>query len=210
VTYAGDIALALGILAVGMAGPGPNVLAILHASLSDGRSAGRAVAMGVITGTVVWAALTTTGLSALLSSYSSALTVIKIAGGIYLAWLALQALVSATREPDALPSEAESATDGDWRKRYLRGLTIQITNPKAALVWIAIVSIGVRDGAPLWVPLAIVVGATILSIVIHGTYAQAFSAPAVVRLYQRARRGIDATLGVTFGYVAYRLLTSDT
>lgn len=209
-TYAGDIALALGILAVGMASPGPNVLAILHASLTDGRTAGRAVAMGVMTGTVVWATLTTAGLSALLSTYSSALTVIKIAGGIYLAWLALQALISSTRVSNALPPDVEPRADGDWRKRYLRGLTIQITNPKAALVWIAIVSLGVRDGAPLWVPLAIVVGATLLSMLIHGTYARAFSSPAVVRLYQRARRGIDATLGVTFGYVAYQLLTSDT
>jgi threonine/homoserine/homoserine lactone efflux protein len=197
-------------LAAGMAAPGPNVLAILHASLSDGRPAGRAVAMGVMTGTVVWAALTTAGLSALLSSYSAALTAIKIAGGIYLAWLALQALISAARGPEPLPSSPGHTPEGTWRSRYLRGLIIQITNPKAALVWIAIVSIGVRERAPVWVPLAIVIGATILSIVIHGTYAQVFSAPGVVRLYGRARRGIDATLGVTFGYVAYRLLTSDT
>ena len=166
--------------------------------------------MGVMTGTVVWAALTTAGLSALLSSYSTALTAIKIAGGFYLAWLALQALISAARGPEPLPSAPGQTPEGTWRSRYLRGLIIQITNPKAALVWIAIVSIGVREGAPVWVPLAIVIGATILSIVIHGTYAQVFSAPGVVHLYGRARRGIDATLGVTFGYVAYRLLTSDT
>jgi threonine/homoserine/homoserine lactone efflux protein len=47
--------------------------------MGEGRRAGIALALGIATGSVLWALLTAAGLSALLASYSAALTVIKIA-----------------------------------------------------------------------------------------------------------------------------------
>ena len=58
---------------------------------------------------------------------------------------------------------------------FIRGLTVQMSNPMAALATLAIVSIGVHAGAPLWVgSSSIVVGATLLSIGGHLIYALAF------------------------------------
>src|SRR6266851_5047225 len=82
----------------------------------------------------------------------------------------------------------------------IRGLTIQMTNPKAALAWIAIMSLGLQAGAPLWVPVSLVVGTSILSVIIHCVYAVAFSTPVMVRLYAKARRSIQATLGALFAF----------
>ena len=62
----------------------------------------------------------------------------------------------------------------------LRGLAIQMTNPKAVLAWIAIMSLGMQHDAPLWVVGAIVVGTSALSLAIHYLYAVAFSTPAMV------------------------------
>jgi amino acid exporter len=90
----------------------------------------------------------------------------------------------------------------------LRGLAIQMTNPKAVLAWIAIMSLGLRNDAPLWVVGAIVVGTSTLSLAIHYLYAVAFSTPAMVRIYGRARRAIQATLAVFFGCAGIKLLTS--
>ncbi|MBL4627703.1 MAG: LysE family transporter, partial [Roseicyclus sp.] len=91
---------------------------------------------------------------------------------------------------------------------YLRrGYVIQMTNPKAALAWIAIISLGLQNGAPVWVGAAIVLGTFALSISIHLFYAVAFSTPVMVRLYGRARRGIQGVLGTFFAYAGIRLLT---
>ena len=90
----------------------------------------------------------------------------------------------------------------------MRGYIIQMTNPKAALAWIAIISLGLQDGAPHWVGAAIVVGTFILSIIIHVMYAIAFSTPFMVRIYSRARRTIQATLGTFFAIAGIKLLTS--
>ena len=83
-----------------------------------------------------------------------------------------------------------------------------MTNPKAALAWIAIISLGLKQGAPLWVGAVIVLGTFALSIGIHLLYAIAFSSPVMVGLYGRARRIIQGVLGTFFALAGLRLLTS--
>lgn len=81
-----------------------------------------------------------------------------------------------------------------------------MTNPKAALVWIAIISLGLAPDAPIWVAAAIVLGTFVLSVITHMLYALAFSTPVMVRLYGRARRSIQAVLGAFFAVAGLRLL----
>jgi threonine/homoserine/homoserine lactone efflux protein len=204
--YLPGLLLAFSAFLVAIVSPGPNMLAVMGASMSAGRQPGIAVALGVVTGSVCWASLTVTGLSALLAAYAQALTAIKIAGGLYLLWLAFKAFRSA-----ASAQEIHAAPTGAQRgvlAFYLRGLAIQMTNPKAILAWIAIVSLGMQAAAPLWVSLALVLGTGVLSLFIYTAYALAFSSARAVRLYGRARRWIQATLGAVFCFAGYKLLTS--
>lgn len=83
-----------------------------------------------------------------------------------------------------------------------------MTNPKAALGWVAIVSLGLKQDAPIWVGLAIIAGTFTISVIAHLTYAFAFSTPIMLRTYSRARRYIQATLGAFFVFAGFRLLTS--
>ena len=85
-----------------------------------------------------------------------------------------------------------------------------MTNPKAALAWIAIISLGLQEQAPVWVAFAIVAGTSILSIIIHWVYAMAFSTRVMVRAYSRARRWIQGALGAVFALAGIKLLTSRT
>jgi threonine efflux protein len=195
--YLPGILLAYSAFLLAIASPGPNVLAVIGTSMGVGRGSGIALALGVAAGSFAWALLTAAGLSALLAAYASALTAIKIAGGLYLLWLAWKAFRSAASAHDI---EAVALAGG---KRgplgyFIRGLAIQMTNPKAALAWIAIISLGLQENALLWVGFSIVAGTSILSVIIHCLYAVAFSTPAMVRLYGRARRWIQAMLGTFF------------
>jgi amino acid exporter len=83
-----------------------------------------------------------------------------------------------------------------------------MTNPKAALAWIAIISLGLQEGAPLWVGAAIVIGTFVMSIAIHVLYSVAFSTPVMVRLYGKSRRVIQGVLGTFFAFASLHLLTS--
>ncbi|MDX8354278.1 LysE family translocator [Cognatiyoonia sp. IB215182] len=205
--YLPGILTAYAAFLLGIASPGPNVLSVMGTSMSVGRGSGMALAMGVAIGSFTWAVLTVLGLSALLAAYASALLVIKVLGGVYLLWLAYKAFRSAAARHDI---EAKELAGGRRTKLgYLRrGYIIQMTNPKAALSWIAIISLGLQDGAPFWVGAVIVLGTFILSVILHLIYAIAFSTDVMVRFYGKARRGIQAVLGTFFALAGLRLLTS--
>lgn len=204
--YLPGIILAYSAFLLAIASPGPNILAVIGTSMSVGRSSGVALALGVACGSFAWAVLTVIGLSALLSTYAYALIFIKVFGGLYLLWLAYKSFKSAVSSHDI------EATELAGGKRtpvgyLLRGFIIQMTNPKAALAWIAIISLGLKTGAPMWVGATIVIGTFILSIAIHMIYAVAFSTPSMVTIYSKARRYIQATLGTFFAFAGIKLLT---
>lgn len=205
--YLPGIFLAYSAFLLAIASPGPNILAVIGTSMGVGRQSGISLALGVACGSFTWALLTVLGLSAILATYASALLLIKIFGGAYLLWLAYKSFRSA-----ASPHDIEAKELAGGRRTpfgyYKRGYIIQMTNPKAALAWIAIISLGLQEGAPLWVGAAIVVGTFILSIAIHILYAVAFSTPAMVRLYGKSRRVIQGVLGTFFAFAGLRLLTS--
>jgi threonine/homoserine/homoserine lactone efflux protein len=188
-----------------IASPGPNILAVIGTSMSIGRSSGMALAMGVSAGSFTWGVLTAFGLTTVVANYAWALFAIKIFGGFYLLWLAYKSFKSAASPHDIDAKELA----GGYRTRagyFRRGYVIQMTNPKAALAWIAIISLGLKDGAPLWVSAAIVLGTFLLSVVIHTLYAAAFSTPAMVRIYGKARRSIQGVLGAFFAFAGLRML----
>lgn len=205
--YLPGILLAYTAFLLAIASPGPNILAVIGTSMSVNRASGMALAMGVAAGSFSWALLTVFGLSAILATYASALFLIKIFGGIYLLWLAYKSFKSAASSHDI---EAKELAGGRRTPSgyFQRGYIIQMTNPKAALAWIAIISLGLREGAPFWVGAVIVLGTFALSITIHLLYAVAFSTPIMVRIYSEARRGIQAVLGTFFALAGLRLLTS--
>lgn len=204
--YLPGILLAYTAFLLAIASPGPNILAVIGTSMSVNRSSGMSLAMGVAAGSFTWAILTVFGLSAILATYASALLAIKIFGGLYLLWLAYKSFKSATSPHDIEANELAGGRHTPFGY-FKRGYIIQMTNPKAALAWVAIISLGLQDGAPFWVGTAIVLGTFMMSIAVHAMYAVAFSTPAMVRLYGKSRRAIQGVLGTFFALAGLRLLT---
>jgi threonine/homoserine/homoserine lactone efflux protein len=195
-----SLLLALGILLVSIFSIGPNILAIIGTSMEKGRKAGILLALGVGTGSAVWSTLTVAGLSALISAYAVLVVFLKIFGTGYLIWLAYKSFCSA-----ASTAKMKQLTPAKGKNLYFQGLMIMLTNPKAALGWIAIVGIGLGHEAPLWVGLALIASATTISFTAHILFALTFSTGPIVRFYQRSRRWIDGALGLFFSVAAYKI-----
>ncbi|MDC0948371.1 LysE family transporter [Gammaproteobacteria bacterium] len=203
--YLPGILLSLSAFGLAMMSPGPNILAVIGTSMAIGRKESLALAAGIALGTCIWVQLAVIGFAALMTSYAGVMIALKIAGGVYLLWLGYKSLRSAARSGNA---DASAVRLKGGRKAYfLRGLTVQMTNPKAALATVAIVSIGVHVNAPLWVGASVVVGATLLSAIGHALYAVAFSTDTMVRAYIRLRRWVEAALGAFFVAMGIRLLS---
>lgn len=194
--------VALGILAFGFVSIGPNILAIIGTSMESGRECGAKLALGVGVGSGLWACLTVIGLTSLITAYAGIVFFLKIFGACYLLWLAFKAFRSAASSSEAFKIKAETGIN-----LFVQGILIQMTNPKAALHWVAIVGLGLGHDAPLWVGLALIICATTISILGHVAYAILFSSPPVISLYRRLRRWIEGALGLFFVFAAYKVAT---
>ncbi|MDS7597691.1 LysE family translocator [Agrobacterium tumefaciens] len=195
---------------IAVASPGPSNMAIMGVAMSQGRKPALMLALGVVTGSFSWAALAATGISAVLATYAQALFVIKIAGGVYLLYLAFKSARSAMSHQPFRVMAAEEGRRPDYRALYRRGLFLHIANPKAVLGWIAIMSIGLRPGADASTLTAILIGCGILGVTIFCGYALLFSTAPAIRIYQRSRRYIEGALAMFFGFAGIRLLLSRT
>lgn len=201
-----DLIIAYSAYLIATLSPGPAVLAIMGASMSQGRRAGVSLAAGVTLSSFIWSLLAAFGVTAFLAAFGWTLVAVKIGGGLYLLWLAYKSLRSALRKNTAADSSMPAAQSG--QRFFIRGVAVHMTNPKAVFAWIAIISLGLRPESPLWVTFAIIGGCTVLGVLVFGFYALVFSSAPMIRLYKSGRRVIDGTLAVFFGAAGLKLLTS--
>ena len=185
--------------------PGPNVFGVLTISLEKGKAAGLLFGLGIAFGSLTWATLSVLGLTQIIAKYAELLFMIKVFGGCYLIYLAINAYKSAKIEaPDRT-----SKTHGIIPKRYFTGgYALMMTNPKAALAWVAIVSLSTFNNAPAWVSIAAIVGTFTLSVIIHVAYASIFSSRSFVRFYRKSRSKILKIFSVVYGGLGLKLLSS--
>ncbi len=190
---------------IAVASPGPSNMAIMGVAMNQGRASAVALALGVMTGSLFWAVLAAAGISTLLAQFADALFAIKIAGGLYLLYLAYKSAKS------ALSSHVQQVRTDTPTKRarlYRRGVLLHLTNPKSNLGWIAIMSLGLRPDAPSYTLQAIIAGCAILGVTVFVGYALMFSTALMGRAYRKSRRWIEGTLAMFFGYAGIRLLLS--
>lgn len=191
--------------------PGPSNMRIMGVAMHNGRRAALFLAAGVVSGSIFWGAMAATGVSAVLTRYAEALIVLKIFGGLYLLYLAVKAgrAALAAEAPAAAQTGPNGAPLSD-AELYRRGLLMHLSNPKSILAWIALVTLGLGPDSSWHTLAAILGGCAVLSVTIFCGYAILFSTAPMVRLYRRARRGIEGVLALFFGLAGLRLLLART
>ena len=200
-----DLVLVYGAYVLATASLGPANMAIMAVAMAEGRLRGLALAAGVITGSIFWGIVAAGGLSAVLASVGWALWTLKVAGGLYLIWLSWKAGRSAMR-PNTSPMATAKVGCGTIWRSYRLGLLIHLTNPKAVFAWAAIITLGLRPDASAGQVVIMLGGCAVLGTVVFAGYALLFSTPVMSRMYQRARRGIEATFALFFAAAGLRLL----
>jgi threonine/homoserine/homoserine lactone efflux protein len=132
----------LGLTVVLLLTPGPNQALLTSRVLSGGRRAGWATVRGLSAGMALHIVAAVVGLSALLASSSQVFGWVKLAGGAYLIYLGVAALVRSRRPAAGEPEpEAEAGVSG-----FRDGLLSMALNPKAAVFFVAIVPQFVEPG----------------------------------------------------------------
>lgn len=115
--------------------PGPSFTVIMNQSLRHGRRAGLLVMAGNTSGLTMWAAASVFGLTVLIRTSEIAFLELKIAGAAYLCYLGARTLLR-SRTEDAPPDAPAPPRAG--LAAFRAGLLTNVTNPKAAVLYLAL------------------------------------------------------------------------
>jgi threonine/homoserine/homoserine lactone efflux protein len=114
--------------------PGPSNLYVMARSVAQGLQAGMVAAFGLATGGLVHVLAAVLGLSVLFTTMPVLYTDVKLVGAAYLIWLG----ISSWRKHDAVnPAGTRSGLKSPGRI-YRESIIVEITNPKTALFFIAL------------------------------------------------------------------------
>ena len=195
------IAVALAFFVVAVS-PGPANLSNAAIAMAHGRQTSMIYGLGLSCGLVFWGLVAASGMGAVLQSSLYLLMALKVLGGLYLLWLAVQSARSAMTPETKVVAASRG---GRW---FWRGLILNMSNPKSVIAWMAALSIGLNsdDG------FAAIAAATAVCIAVgffnNALYSVVFSTGGAMRAYRRARRGIDGVMAGLFALASFGLIRS--
>ncbi|HZY22136.1 MAG: LysE family translocator [Microvirga sp.] len=185
--------------------PGPDMSLFLAKTVSGGRKAGIAAMLGAQAGCCVHTMLAALGLSALLAASATAFLVLKLVGGLYLLWLAVDAI----RHGSALNVRREAGTQVSVWRTFVLGVGVNLTNPKVVLFFVTFLPQFVSAGDPY----------AAQKLVFFGLYFVLFNLPlcalmvlgadrvlALLKRRPRVMRAIDYVFAGIFGAFAVKIL----
>lgn len=184
--------------------PGPAFAVVTQRALEGGRAAGLAAAGGCTLGLFFWLCATMVGLTFLISKFWWFYATLRILGGLFLIYLALQ-LWAHARAPIA-PVALAPIADRSAFSHFRAGLFVQLSNPKALAYCASVVVTLLPAVQPLWMKVAVpLVGCSV-----EGSWwifvAMAFSTGSFRQRYASVKAYLDRAMGAALGVLGVKLL----
>lgn len=182
--------------------PGPSFIVTAKTAVARSRLDGIKIAFGLSAGTLVWSTAALLGLNVLFRLYHWLFVGMKIAGALFLLWIAIQIFRHA-REPVQL---GEGNGDAARSNPFLRGFLTQLSNPKVAVFFGSIFVAMLPQDVPGWMAVALIAIVTTNELVWYVLVALCFGSAPVRRFYLGAKVWIDRCTGLFLGALSLRIL----
>jgi threonine/homoserine/homoserine lactone efflux protein len=187
-----------------VASPGPSTVLVIQTAAGSGRRAGLLAAFAMMLGALVWAAAALYGLQALFAHFAWLYLVFRIAGGLFLIWLAVMIWRHAR---DPLPEIAAPAAGGDGRI-FVRALLLQLSNPKIMVFFGSIFLSILPQDLPGWMQAAVLALVAFDEFTWFALLALMFSGSRARAFYRRAKFWLDRIMGGALALLGLRLALS--
>jgi threonine/homoserine/homoserine lactone efflux protein len=192
----------LGALFIGAMSPGPSFVFVVRTAVARSRADGLAAAVGMGVGAMTFGALALVGLHTLMNEAAGLYWALKIAGGLYLIYLAI---VIWRHAGASLALDGAIGRNG-LAKSFGLALATQLSNPKIVAVFGAVFAALLPAEPPLWLDLALPPLIFCQETFWYALVALAFSSAAPRAMYLRARTVIDRVAGTIIGVLGVRLI----
>ncbi len=181
--------------------PGPSLLITARTAVVQSRADGVKVALGLGAGTVIWSSAALLGLNVIFHAVPMLFIAMKIAGALFLLWIAYQIFLHA-----ADPIEIETSKGEVLPNPFVKGFLTQISNPKVAVFFGSIFIAMLPSDVPVWMMMALIGIVTFNEVWWYTVVALFFGAGPVRQFYIRAKVWIDRVTGLFLGVLGLRLL----
>lgn len=204
------VSVLLGIAAVQLlaaASPGPTFVIVSGTSIGASRRRGFVVIGGVLLADFAWALLAAGGLGVLMLRTPAIYAALQFAGAAYLIWLGCKMLAGALGKRHAAPGSG-GAPAGSAAQAARAGFLTNLLNPKSIAYYTSLFVVMIPPDPPLWLLAAAVGTALAVSAAWWIAVALFFAMAPMRRAYERARRGIEATMGGVLVFLGVRMALS--
>ena len=203
-----NIISVLTLFTLAIVSPGPNFLLVVSTTLGDSRRAGLFTALGVATGSGLFAAAGLLGLILVISALPHFATAVALLGGGYLAWLGAGMVGRLLRPRLPLPAAAAATGGRSPLQAYRSGLLTNLTNPKAWAFYFSLFTLVMERGAPLWEKVFLNLAMFLISFGWYALVALLISERRVQPYFLRTQPLIQALLGLLLVALGGRLVLS--
>jgi threonine/homoserine/homoserine lactone efflux protein len=173
--------------------PGPSVLFAVGRALAYGRRTALVSVAGNAVGVEVVAVCVALGIGALVERSALVFTAVKLAGAAYLVWLGISAV---RRRRDLAVALVARPTVKDQRKAALEGFLVGVANPKAVILFAAVLPSFVNRHAGNVPVQMILLSLVSFAIALISDSAWSLAASTVRRWFARSPRRLELIGGV--------------
>jgi threonine/homoserine/homoserine lactone efflux protein len=131
-----------GLYAVAIAVPGPGVIAIVARVLGSGFRSVIPGALGILAGDLCLMTLSAFGLALVAQAMGHLFLIVKIAGSLYLFYLAYKYWTAKVEDDGEIVPQSPSK--GDMRRGFIAYLGLTLGNPKAIAFFVALLPVAVN------------------------------------------------------------------
>ena len=199
-----SLATIVAVWAVTVLSPGPNFFVTVLTASRQSPRLGVLVSAGIALGTTIWATASLLGLALLFQSAAWLYQALKLAGGLYLVYLGLRTILAARSqaEPGRQPAAPLTA-----RGAVLRGLVVDLSNPKAAIFFASLFAVAVPPDSPLWFKALVVALVVAMAGGWYAAVACLIKLRPIAAALERTQKAVAYVTGAVFVALGLRLAT---
>jgi threonine/homoserine/homoserine lactone efflux protein len=206
-SYLTSVSLILLALLAGVLSPGPSFVMAARTAVARSRADGLALSLGLGLGATLVAGLCLAGLHAVLTAVPLLYVVLKVAGGLYLAWIAWN-IWKAAPQPLVMETETPDRQQTSLWASFRLGLYTQLSNPKAAVVYGSVFAALLPPQFPLVAAILVMLGVMVMETGWNAVVVLVLSSAKPRSVYLSAKTSIDRCAAGVMGALGIRLITS--
>lgn len=190
--------------------PGPDFVLVVKSAIRNDRSKAIGVAAGISTANALYIALCLIGVGTLLASSVPLMIFLKIIGGLFLMFLAIQALRAKRSAYAELSVENDQTQYGNasFIKEFMIGFMSGILNPKNLLFYLSLFTVVLTNDVGLLFKIALGVWMTLVVFLWDAAIIFMLSTNKARSRFAKAAYYIDKLTGAILGMVGFTIVKS--